>query len=381
MPAPRTTPARLLRRAWPALALIAGLSSVAVLNTLAWKRDRVRAHARRRRCATPGLNGTPLVSVLVAAWNESGNLTALMTSFSALRYPALELVLCAGGPDGTHELATRLAAGLSNVIVIEQEPGEGKQHALQRCFERSSGEIVFLTDADCVLDDASLEGTLAPLINQEEAAATGSSAPLAGQRSDPFVVQQWFADVYSRAAWGEYTSGLLGRNAALTREALVSAGAFEAAVPTGTDYHMAKELLARGQQIRVAESQISTQFAQSFREYRRQQARWLRNVVIQGREYGATREVAANLAPSMLGAAMLSFPLVGFLIGPLAWILWLVIFAHAVASRVRYCRFGEIVTGTRFPGYQWLPAYVLLDFLVWAAVLPDYIRSSARGRW
>ncbi|MFN8377221.1 MAG: glycosyltransferase [Anaerolineae bacterium] len=372
---------RSLRRAWLPLVVFTTITSVLVLNTLAWRTDRSRARSRRVQRAFPSLNATPAVSVLVAAWNEFDNLASFVHAFSALHYPEIELVMCAGGADGTFELAQALVATRSNCTVLEQQSGEGKQHALQRCFEQARGEILVLTDADCELDDASLVGTLAPIINDGEAVATGASAPMSRQRSDPFVIQQWFSDVYSRASWGEYTSGILGRNAAITRAALLDIGAFETPVPTGTDYHMAKELLAHGYQIRVADSQVSTQFADTFRSYRRQQARWLRNVVIQGRAYGETEEVAANLVPSLLGAVMLLLPLAGLLVGPMAWVVWMGLFAHTVASRARYCRFGEIVTGQHFSGYLLIPAYALLDFLVWAAVLPEYARPRARRRW
>ena len=47
----------------------------------------------------------PLVSLLVAAWNEEAHLVAFLSSFMALAYPQKELILCAGGDDQTWALA------------------------------------------------------------------------------------------------------------------------------------------------------------------------------------------------------------------------------------------------------------------------------------
>jgi cellulose synthase/poly-beta-1,6-N-acetylglucosamine synthase-like glycosyltransferase len=360
--------------------LAVGVLMVGAANILLWRRDRARAYSRLARPAPPALDRTPPVSILVAAWNERDNLQAFVRAFCALRYPNVELILCAGGSDGTLALARSLARA-GRITVVEQQAGEGKQRALQHCFELASGEVIFLTDADCILDDASFEGTLSPILNDGESVATGGSAPLPAQRASTFVLQQWFADLYSRSTWGETTSGLLGRNAALTRPALAAIGAFSESVATGTDYHMAKQLAAHNQRIRVADSQVVTQFTDSVRAYRRQQSRWLRNVVLHGTAAGETREVVLNLAPSLIGAAMLLLPLSALWVGPSALTLWAVAFTHAVLSRARYCRYGELITGQPFNGYLQLPILALLDFAVWAAVVPDYLQKRARQQW
>ena len=143
----------------------------------------------------------PPVSILVAAWNEAARIDGHIESFRALRYPRKELVLCAGGDDGTYERACRHAGPA--VIVLRQEPGEGKQRALARAFAETRGEIIFLTDADCLLTDEAFERTLRPVAIGEEQAATGGLRPLDGQLGDSFV----FAQADSGAAWAGSSAG------------------------------------------------------------------------------------------------------------------------------------------------------------------------------
>ena len=168
------------------------------------------------------------VSILVAAWNEEAIIDAHLASIESLTYPNLEYILCAGGKDRTLEIAMRHAAPA--IQVFEQNAGEGKQKALQRCLERASGELIFLTDADCILDDAVVTNLIYPIVNEEESVASGNCAPLTEQTQNSLVLQQWFAEVYVKALRGLYIAGIQGANAALKRETLNEIGNFEAPV-------------------------------------------------------------------------------------------------------------------------------------------------------
>ena len=66
----------------------------------------------------------PKVSVLVAAWNEADIIREHIQSFLGLHYPNKELILCAGGEDGTYRIARE--QGHTKVKVLEQQRGEGK---------------------------------------------------------------------------------------------------------------------------------------------------------------------------------------------------------------------------------------------------------------
>src|SRR5262245_55148737 len=119
--------------------LLVGFVIVIVRNWQLCMRDRALARRLRADWTTkPTLSQTPRVSALVAAWNEARGIAEHIGSFLALSYPNIELILCAGGPDGTFELASRHAD--ERVIVLDQHPGEGKQHSLARCLEHATGE-------------------------------------------------------------------------------------------------------------------------------------------------------------------------------------------------------------------------------------------------
>jgi cellulose synthase/poly-beta-1,6-N-acetylglucosamine synthase-like glycosyltransferase len=242
---------------------LAGLGIVAAWNWRRWRRDRALAmRLRGQKPAPVRLKSTPKVSMLVAAWNEADMIREHIESFLRVRYPNKELILCAGGQDGTYEIALQYAGG--QVVVLEQRAGEGKQCALQRCFERATGEMVFLTDADCLLDDESFTRTIAPLLGDSECVTTGMSRPLQGQQDRPFVIYQWCVDTYAAAKHGKYVSGIKGTNCAIRREALEAIGGFQIEAHTGTDYHLSKRLLSAGYKIRYVPNSINeTEYSQT----------------------------------------------------------------------------------------------------------------------
>jgi len=358
------------------------LGLAAVLLWFCWQQRQDQALALRLRAEKPDppqLAATPKVSVLVAAWNEAHIVGEHIESFLRLRYPNRELILCAGGNDGTYEIASQHAGG--QVLLLQQQQGEGKQRALQRCVNQADGEIIFLTDADCLLDDDSFERTLAPLLQGEDV-ATGTSRPLRSQLHNPFVAHQWYTNLFADARRPEFVSGILGRNCALKREALQQIGGFGAQVYTGTDYHTAKLLLRHGSDLRhVQDSAVQTRYPETFRSYWRRQSRWLRNPMVHGPAFGAYDELALALRTSLAGWAMWLLPFLSLAAGPIVLAVWGVLLAHAFLAKLRYARFARLYQGIEIPlkHYLLIPLYTFVDFLAWS--LPSLDMLIRRHQW
>lgn len=103
----------------------------------------------------------PQISIVVAARNEERNVEAGIRSLLALDYPELEItVVNDRSTDQTGAILQRIAADdarLNVVEVTELPPGWlGKNHAMQRGADGSSGEWLLFTDADVVFDPTTL---------------------------------------------------------------------------------------------------------------------------------------------------------------------------------------------------------------------------------
>ncbi len=322
------------------------------------------------------------LSVLLPVWNERQHIGPAVAAFRALRYRPRELVLCAGGPDGSYAEAGRCAG--DDIVVLQQHPGEGKQRALECCFAASRGEILFLTDADARLTDAAVEATVGPLLSGVVEAATGTRRPLVEQQGQALVAYQWAIELAGNARMPDPSPGLLGSNAALTRRAAEAIGGFHWAAPTGTDYSLACRLRGAGYPIRlVRESAMPVAFATTLRDYSRQRARWLRTPLLAGWSQGDMAVLRQSLQPVALGLLFLLLP---WLPGPLrrpGRMSWCLLFLTGWLRRLAHVRAAPPEVRAVFRPRRWplLGVYTAIDLVTWARAGIECVVPSWRGRW
>jgi cellulose synthase/poly-beta-1,6-N-acetylglucosamine synthase-like glycosyltransferase len=208
------------------------------------------------------------------------------------------------------------------------------------------------------------------------------------------VVSQYASLVYTSIYQPEHCSGISGQNSAIRREVLEQAGSFYAGAPSGGDYYLSKQLLQLGTRIRYeVDAPARAEFHTELRPYLRQQARWLRNVVIHGIHFRAYREVASCLCTSLIGSAMLAMPCFAFVLAcflgassifvQVSAAVWAFAFWHAWLSRLRYLRVTTAWTGIRIPRRvaALIPLFLLIDFVAWTIPLGQYPCGGLRQHW
>jgi cellulose synthase/poly-beta-1,6-N-acetylglucosamine synthase-like glycosyltransferase len=120
----------------------------ALLLLVLWGLFRVR-EGRNQRLDT--------VSVVVAAKNESGSIGACLEALLSQDYPSegYEIVVVDdGSTDATAEIVKGFAQENPNLKLLNAHNGDNhlraKKRALQRGIENSHGDIILITDADCL---------------------------------------------------------------------------------------------------------------------------------------------------------------------------------------------------------------------------------------
>lgn len=98
----------------------------------------------------------PRVSVIVAARNEEANIGRCLDSFTRLTYPRELLdviVINDRSTDATPAIISEFAGRHPFIRLLNAAPGEGhlvgKTNAVTQGIEASTGEVLFMTDADC----------------------------------------------------------------------------------------------------------------------------------------------------------------------------------------------------------------------------------------
>ena len=363
----------------PVLVLLgAGLGALALLHGALLLHDKPRPR-------TPGpspLPRQPFVSVLIPAWGEGAGVADAIRAAESLSYEPLEILVAAGGPDDT--LARAKAAAGPRTRVLAQREGAGKQAALNDVLAASKGEVLFLVDGDATLTDAAFRETLRPVAAGEADAATGFMRPAGGGASrgvEAYALARGNAS--ERFAQAGPARGLHGCNAAITRAALERVGGFDESARTGTDYNLAQHLLAKGQRLVLAPaSVVPAQHPKRPAAFVRQQRRWLKNHLVQGKRFGQAQDVRHYWRTALVGLAMLAL-LPAALLSPWLALVAALLWTHATLTRVRW--FASAAKDGLLPWHwAWVPlalAGAALDFVAWAASLLDVATPAGRARW
>ena len=109
----------------------------------------------------------PFVSIVMAARNEEKNIVACLDSLVRVEYPAdkLEIIVVDdGSTDSTLHLLKERAAQYSIVKIINARQDidhlRGKANAIAQGIDVSRGEVILMTDADCIVPPTWVKGTV-----------------------------------------------------------------------------------------------------------------------------------------------------------------------------------------------------------------------------
>lgn len=112
-------------------------------------------------------NFQPVVTVIVAARNEEQNIKNCINSLIALEYPSdkLQIIIVDDcSTDRTYEQLQAAAAGDSRISCIRLSENEkiinGKPGAIDKGIAAATGEVIFITDADCTVPRLWIKQTL-----------------------------------------------------------------------------------------------------------------------------------------------------------------------------------------------------------------------------
>jgi cellulose synthase/poly-beta-1,6-N-acetylglucosamine synthase-like glycosyltransferase len=132
--------------------------------------------ALRGRAGPPTLEPVrcPAVSIVIAAHNEEAEIGDTVRNKLALDYPR-DLVQVIVVSDGSTDRTDAIVASLRDdrVLLLRQEPRQGKTAALNRAREAASGEIVVFADANSRYERDALRRLVAVFDDRSVGYATG----------------------------------------------------------------------------------------------------------------------------------------------------------------------------------------------------------------
>lgn len=277
---------------WAVLALCA--SMLLTHGGLATGILRARGHDRRSAQPVGRGGGALSVSVVVAAMDEQDALPHLLASLAAQTTTAFELVLVDDrSSDATAAIMEqhRAAAPYPVRVIRNRRPPvdcTGKQQALDLGVAAAGGELLFFTDADCIVPPTWVAG-LAAYFTGDPGGAVGvvfgqlavrSAAPRRPRFLDRYqAFEQPLVHQYSTGSAGlGRPTGCFGNNLALRAPVLARIGGFRSLGYTLTEDAALIGAASRcGWRVRPATlpaTQVTTEPQPSWRRFINQHVRW-----------------------------------------------------------------------------------------------------------
>jgi cellulose synthase/poly-beta-1,6-N-acetylglucosamine synthase-like glycosyltransferase len=142
----------------------------------------LRGAARSRPVAMG--EGTPSVSLIIAAHNEAPDIGKKIENILALDYPRdrLEVIIASdGSDDGTDEVVRRYAGDQVRLLSL---PRRGKAPALNDAVAVSSGEILVFSDANSLYAPHALRELVRPMADPEVGGVAGNQRYAADAQSE-----------------------------------------------------------------------------------------------------------------------------------------------------------------------------------------------------
>jgi cellulose synthase/poly-beta-1,6-N-acetylglucosamine synthase-like glycosyltransferase len=165
--------------------------------------------ARHRRPPLASRRRLPRVSVIIAAYNEAGCISAKLRSTLGQRYPydRLEVIVVS---DGSTDDTDRLVTGYPDprVRLIRQEARSGKSVALNRGVAASLGDVLVFTDANALFGEGAIARLAAPFADPRVGIVSGQGLYAAGG-ADARAVSNGYVRYEARIRAGEAALGCL----------------------------------------------------------------------------------------------------------------------------------------------------------------------------
>ena len=118
-------------------------------------------------------NGTPLVTVIIPAYNEEKAIGKTVDSLLKLSYVNKEIIIVDdGSTDGTFEVAKKYAK--NDFARVVTKPNNGKWDALNTGIKVANGEFIVCIDADTLLDPNAIQHLIKHFSDPNIAAVAGN---------------------------------------------------------------------------------------------------------------------------------------------------------------------------------------------------------------
>lgn len=235
------------------------------------------------------------VSVVIAARNEEKNISNLLTGLINQSYPheLYEIIVVNDrSEDNTARIVEQFSAGFDNIILINvaatPKDFSPKKYALTRGIKAAKGEVLMLTDADCLVNKYWVESMVSMFTDDTDLVVGFSRTKIADWSKASFCTRYEFFDflVMFIAAAGAILSGRAfscsNQNLSYRRSSFFRVGGFEKIkhITSGDDVNLLQLFRKEKMKARfslIPHSFVYTKPVSGWTQFINQRARWASN--------------------------------------------------------------------------------------------------------
>ncbi|MBS1586280.1 MAG: glycosyltransferase [Bacteroidetes bacterium] len=261
-----------------------------------------REHARDSKRKLPPLAGSPLVSIIVPAYNEEVNAVKSVNNLLKTTYPNFNIIFVDdGSKDSTYERVAEAFKNNSRLTVLTK-PNGGKASALNYGIANTNAEYVLCIDADTKLLPNAMELLVRHFADKEVAAVAGNVKVgneinmITRWQSIEYITSQNFdRKAFSNINAITVVPGAIG---AFRRDVIGEAGGFTTDT-LAEDCDLTMRILRLGYRVKNENEAIAlTEAPETIKMFLRQRFRWSFGVM---QSFWKNRDTLFNIKYGTLG--------------------------------------------------------------------------------
>ncbi|KAF1086090.1 Beta-monoglucosyldiacylglycerol synthase [Sporotomaculum syntrophicum] len=290
-------------------------------------------------------NAVPLVSVLVAAYNEECVIADKIKNMSELDYPAERIEFLIGS-DGSSDRTVEIARSCSTMpnLKVFDLPRGGKVQALNALLREAGGDILVFTDANTLLDRQAIRKLVSRFGDQAIGLVSGLLHYSVDENSGQGA--QSLGTYWKYENWVKMQESKLGRLSGANGGLYAMRRGIVPEIPPGIvndDFYMANYTLQAGWDVVMAEEAVayekpndamSSQFKRHVRDgaghYQAMAVFWRMLLPRKGSFSYVSHRVVKWLVPFMLIAAFFSNLVLSFFSPVMLVVFWLQVLGYGV---------------------------------------------------
>jgi cellulose synthase/poly-beta-1,6-N-acetylglucosamine synthase-like glycosyltransferase len=230
----------------------------------------------------------PFVSVIVPARNEENNIGKCLDSLLANKYGGQYEIIIVNdrSEDSTAKILAEYSAksDVFKIVTIEKDSDKknlrGKPGALQAGIELALGEVILMTDADCIVPEKWIEFMVKPYANKNTGLVAAFSHTFTERIFDKIQAVYWiYLHVMGSAGFGlRVPLGCIGNNLSVRTDTIRKLGGYSSIKFSVTeDLSLLQAVTDIGSKVNYLsypETTVETNPSRNLKEFLRQLHRW-----------------------------------------------------------------------------------------------------------